>query len=86
MNNGLTRKSRALGDLRSMLIPLKVRNSYALSCALALIGVSAMVKTVLEHEHFLLSRHELDALDNFSKFCCRNTLTIHYISLIENLF
>ena len=40
-----------------------------------------MVKTVLEHEHVLLSEQEIDALDCFRKFCCKNTCTIHYISL-----
>ena len=40
-----------------------------------------MVKTVLEHEHLLLSEQEIDTLDCFRKFCCRNTCPICVILL-----
>jgi fanconi-associated nuclease 1 len=39
-----------------------------------------MVRTVLEHEHVLLSAQEIDTLDFFRKFCCRNTCTLRYIA------
>ena len=39
-----------------------------------------MVKTVLEHEHVLLSGQEIDTLDCFRKFCCKSTCTLCYIT------
>lgn len=40
-----------------------------------------MVNTVLEHEDVLLSEQEIDTLDCFRKFCCRNTRTLRYVAL-----
>ena len=70
---------KAPGDHRPMSTCSKVRDGrprlyYIL---IVIIGYfSAMVKTVLEHEHLLLSEQEIDTLDCFRKFCCRNTPAI----------
>ena len=48
-------------------------------------STSAMVKTVLELEHSLLSDQEIDALDCFRKFCCKYWHAPLYCSLVEFL-
>ena len=42
-----------------------------------------MVETVLEHDHILLSDQEIDALDCFRKFCCKNTCILPYITFMK---